>query len=227
MTGRRRLSREWKNLSGFDTAVGAISGWKSSQDCKDGCVPDKVSAPELEVSQEDDHQHREGVQDQVHQQGAEGGGVVAPGGEGGVGGGQGEGAGQGHHPKEEDGEQRADGGTGAEGVLHVREEHRVQGRHVHVQVSSDVTSKKPKPMYFRKKRGIVPDGLVQMRLSNFTKQFPNLQSTWAVTTGVSLTNEKAAASQRKISTNGDTERKRKLDQDFVGLSKKRRESADT
>ena len=82
-------------------------------------------------------------------------------------------------------------------------------------------------MYFRRKRGIVPDGLVQMRLSNFTKQFPNLQSTWAVTTGVSLTNEKAAASQRKISTNGDTERKRKWDQDFVGLTKKRRESADT
>ena len=231
MTGRRRLSREWKNLSGFDTAVGAISGWKSSQDCKDGCVPDKVSAPELEVSQEEDHQHREGVQDQVHQQGAEGGGVVAPGGDGGVGGGQEEGAGQDqgqeHHLKEEDGEHRADGGTDAEGVLHVvKEEQQVQGGHVHCQVSSNVTSKKPRPMYFRKKRGIVPDGLVQMRLSNFTKMFPNLQSTWAVTMGVSMTNEKAAACQSKISTNGDTDRKRKWDQDLVGLTEKRRESAD-
>ena len=116
--------------------------------------------------------------DHVQLQGAEGGGVVAPGGEGGVGGGQGEGAGQGHHPKEEARELRADGGTVDGGVLHVGEEHLVQGGHVHA--SSGVTSRKPKPMYFKKKRGIVPDGLVQMRLSNFTKQFPNLQSTWAV-----------------------------------------------
>ena len=29
-------------------------------------------------------------------------------------------------------------------------------------------------MYFKKKRGIIPDGLVQMQLSNFRKEFPNL-----------------------------------------------------
>ena len=31
-------------------------------------------------------------------------------------------------------------------------------------------------MYFKKKRGIIPDGLVQMRLSNFRKTFPNLNT---------------------------------------------------
>ena len=53
--------------------------WKSSQDCVDGCVPGQVSVPELEVSREEDHQHGGGAQG--HQQGAEEGGVVAPGGE--------------------------------------------------------------------------------------------------------------------------------------------------
>ena len=31
-------------------------------------------------------------------------------------------------------------------------------------------------MYFKKKRGIIPDVLVQMRLSNFRKDFPNLKA---------------------------------------------------
>ena len=225
VTGRRRLSREQNNLSGFDTAVWARPGWKSSQDCEDGCVPDQESVPELEVSREEDHLHGGGAQGR--QQGADGGGVVAPGGEGGVEGGQGDGAGHGHHHSREDGEQRAGGGTDAGGVLHDGGEHLVQGGHVQVQVISDVTSRKPKPMYFKRKRGIVPDGLVQMRLSNFRKQFPNLQPTWAVTTGPELTNGRTAVLQRDISTNGVSDRKRKLDQDFVVLPKKRRESTDS
>jgi hypothetical protein len=198
-------------MSGIDAAVQAIPGWKSSQDCKEGCVPDNVSAPELIASQEEGHHQGEGAHD--HQQGAGGGGVVAPGGEGGVGGGQGEGAGQGHHPDEVAGEQRAGERTDNEGVLHGGEEHQVQGGHVHG--ISGVKSRKPRPMYFRKKRGIVPDGLVQMRLSNFKQQFPNLQSTWAVTTGQLSTNGVTAATQREYSTNGETSRKRKLDQDFA------------
>ena len=152
---------------------------------------------------------------------------MAPGGEGGVGGGQGDGAGQGHHHSGEEGEHRAGRGTDAGGVLHDGGEHLVQGGHVQVQVISDVTSRKPKPMYFKRKRGIVPDGLVQMRLSNFRKQFPNLQPTWAVTTGPVLTNGETAVLQRDISTNGVSDRKRKLDQDFVVLPKKRRESTDS
>ena len=174
-------------------------------------MPDNASAPEIIASQEDCHHQGEGAHDQ--QQGAGGDGVVAPGGEGGVGGGQGEGAGQGHHPDEVSGEQRAGKGTGSEGVFHDGEEHQVQGGQVHD--TTGVKSRKPRPMYFRKKRGIVPDGLVQMRLSNFKQQFPNLQSTWAVTTGQLSTNGVTAASQREYSTNGETSRKRKLDQEFA------------
>ena len=147
---------------------------------------------------------------------------MAPGGEGGVEGGQGDGAGQGQHHQGEGREQRA----GAGGVLYDGGEHLVQGGHVQVQVRSDVKSKKPKPMYFKKKRGIVPDGLVQMRLTNFRKMFPNLQPTWAVTTGQGLTNEGTAAHQRELLTNGDSVRKRKLDLDLVVDSKKRRGDLD-
>jgi hypothetical protein len=71
LTGRRRLSREQSNLSGFDTAVWARPGWKNSQDCEDGCVPDQESVPELEVSQEEDHLHGGGAQGR--QQGADSG----------------------------------------------------------------------------------------------------------------------------------------------------------
>jgi hypothetical protein len=211
ISGRRRLSRGWNVMSGIDSAIQAIPGWKSSQDCEEGCVPDNASAPELIASQEEGHHQGEGAHDQL--QGAGEGGVVAPGVEGGVGGGQGVGAGQGHHPDEVSGEQRAGKGTGREGVFHDGEEHQVQGGLVHD--TTGVRSRKPRPMYFRKKRGIVPDGLVQMRLSNFKQQFPNLQSNWAVTNGQSSTNGVTAASQREYSTNGETSRKRKLDQDFA------------
>ena len=237
-------------LPGSDTAVCTIPGWKSSQDCVDGCVPGQVSVPELEVSREEDHQH--GGEAQGHQQGAEEGGVVAPGGEGGVGGSQGDGAGQGHHhsagqqgaeeggvvaPGGEGGVEEGQGDRAGQGQHHSGEgqeqragagavlydggEHLVQGGHAQGQVRSEVKSKKPKPMYFKKKRGIV-----QMRLSNFRKTFPNLQPTWAVTTGQGLTNEGTAALQRDLSTNGDSVRKRKLDLDFVVNSKKRRGDLD-
>jgi hypothetical protein len=211
VSGRRRLGRGWNIMSGTDTAIQAISGWKSSQDCKEGCVPDNESAPELIASQDEGHHQGEGAHDQL--QGAGEGGVVAPGVEGGVGGGQGVGAGHGHHPDEVRGEQRAGQGTESEGVCHDGEEQRVQGGHV--QDTTGVRGRKPRPMYFRKKRGIVPDGLVQMRLSNFKTQFPNLQSNWAVTNGQISTNGREAASQREFSTNGETNRKRKLDQDFA------------
>ena len=77
-------------------------------------------------------------------------------------------------------------------------------------------------------RKMLPDGLVQMRLSNFIHSFPNLQPSGAVTMGGGLTNSKGEASQRNYSANqraGILGRKRKLDQDFVD-NKRWRESAD-
>ena len=53
------------------------------------------------------------------------------------------------------------------------------------------------------------------RSTNFKTKFPNLQSNWAVTNGQISTNGVTAASQREYSTNGETSRKRKLDQDFA------------
>ena len=52
-------------------------------------------------------------------------------------------------------------------------------------------------MRIRKKRGIIPDGLVQMRLELFKKSFPNLKTKFDI--GESSTNERGAAHQRNIS----------------------------
>ena len=121
------------------------------------------------------HQH-EG--DKVHDQVQGGGGTrdVAPGGDGGVGAGRGghdqhragPGEGQGGRVQEEEGGEAGD-------------VHHQHGGNLEIQTSSRPTfhtssSKKPKPMYFKKKRGIIPDGLVQMRLSQFRKDFPNLKA---------------------------------------------------
>ena len=65
-------------------------------------------------------------------------------------------------------------------------------------------------MYFRKKRGIIPDGLVQMRLSNFRLRFPNLSSDSNPNTNIGVggggnffTNERAAATSKRMNiTNG-------------------------
>ena len=96
------------------------------------------------------------------------------------------------------------------------------------QNTSKADSRKPKPMYFKRKRGIVPDGLVQMRLSNFIQTFPSLQPSGVVTMGGGLTNDRGAASQRNFSTNqraGISGSKRKWDQDQI-VSKRWRESAE-
>ena len=63
------------------------------------------------------------------------------------------------------------------------------------------TSRKPKPMYFLKKRGIIPDG-----------HFRKLQKT-NFDGGLGSANQSLAARQREILTNGEgasTDRKRKL-----------------
>ena len=98
---------------------------------------------------------------------------------------------------------------------------------------SQVKSRKPKPMFFKRKLEIVPDGLVQMRLSNFIKTFPNLQPSGAVTMGRELTNEGGAAYQRVLSANQGPEisnlgKKRKLEVDQDLIARKRwRESAES
>ena len=89
-----------------------------------------------------------------------------------------------------------------------------------VQKTEPKTSRKPKPMYFLKKRGIIPDGLVQTRLEHFRKiQKTNFDG------GMGSANQSLAARQREISTNGEgaiTDRKRKLTL-MCPESKKRRE----
>jgi hypothetical protein len=59
-------------------------------------------------------------------------------------------------------------------------------------------------MYFKKKRGIIPDGLVQMKLSNFRKTFPNLNTEENAKNAKlsSYTNINVGESGRKVSTNG-------------------------
>ena len=53
-------------------------------------------------------------------------------------------------------------------------------------------------MRIRKKRGIIPDGLVQMRLEVFKKSFPNLKTKFDI--GESSTNERGSASQTNIAS---------------------------
>ena len=67
----------------------------------------------------------------------------------------------------------------------------------HVQKdTSKAHSRKPKPMYFKRKRGIVPYRLFQMRLSNFIHSFPNLQPSGAVTMGGGLTNDRGGGKSK-------------------------------
>ena len=74
-------------------------------------------------------------------------------------------------------------------------------------------------MRIRKKRGIIPDGLVQMRLETFRKSFPNLESKFD--TGESSTNERGAAYQRNIASanssgGSGTKRKRQGESNMGG-----------
>ena len=46
------------------------------------------------------------------------------------------------------------------------------------------------PMRIKKKRGIIPDALVQMRLETFRKSFPNFNTKFGI--GESSTNERGA-----------------------------------
>jgi hypothetical protein len=93
-------------------------------------------------------------------------------------------------------------------------EQRDEGGHEHAQAAQDKgpACKKPAPWRLVKKRGIIPDGLVQARLDMFVKSFPNLRGG-----GGSSNNNKSAG---LFSTN-DNEglvapaRKRKLEESFV------------
>ena len=64
-------------------------------------------------------------------------------------------------------------------------------------------SKKPKLMYFKKKRGIIPDGLVQMQLSNFRKTSPDLyiEENAKLSALSNYTNINVGESGGKVSTN--------------------------
>ena len=197
---------------------------------------------------EDDGQQQEDDSLHVHVQGVGGGRVVAPGGDGGVR------DGRGRHDQHHVGQEgatggRVPGGAGGEADdVHPRKdglEIQTSSRTTTVQTS---TSRKPKPMYFRKKRNIIPDGLVQKRLFDFMKQFPNLEENISTSDrkiqiqnytnnmgdngmGVS-TNRGGVANQRnKHSTNGkpgtetETGTKRKLEPDTT-TCKRRRENTD-
>ena len=58
-------------------------------------------------------------------------------------------------------------------------------------------------MCFKKKRGIFPDGLVKMRLSNFRKTFPklNTEENAKLSSYSKYTNVLGGESGRKVSTN--------------------------
>ena len=155
--------------------------------------------------------------------------------------------GRGRHDQQ--GQEGATGGAGGEADdVHPRKdglEVQTSSRTTTVQTS---TSRKPKPMYFRKKQNIIPDGLVQKRLFDFMKQFPNLEENISTSDrkiqiqnytnnmgdngmGVS-TNRGGVANQRnKHSTNGkpgtesETGTKRKLEPDTT-TCKRRREDND-
>ena len=102
--------------------------------------------------------------------------VMAPGSEGGVG------TGRGRHDQHHGGPEEVQGGRvqeeeGGE-AEDVHYQHGGFGGSLEIHTSSrptfhTSTDRKPKPMYIKKRRGIIPHGLVQMRLSNFRKQFPN------------------------------------------------------
>ena len=221
LTGGRRLGRGWKSSPGFGTALRALSGWKSSQECDDGGVLGPGSSPEQSDSHERD-QGRGGDDDQQRDGGGEDGDEVP----------RYDKVGEHIHSdgiSETEYGAREVGGADGQGDGHHEEAPGVNDDHVQ-QHFSQVNSRKPKPMFFKRKRGIVPDGLVQMRLSNFMKIFPYLQPSGAVTMGGGLTNEGGAAHQRILSANHRPDissfgKKRKVDQDHFAR-KRWRESAE-
>ena len=160
---------------GLGTAIRSLPGWKSSQECDDGGVLGPGSTPEHLDSHERDQGHDGDSNQQREGQGYDGGDDLQRDGEGGQV--QRDGVWeivQGDRDVVEEAEGQEDGHhDGAPGVSDVQ-----VLKHL-----SQVKSRKPKPMFFKRKRGIVPDGLVQMRLSNFIKTFPNLQPSGAVTMG--------------------------------------------
>ena len=205
--GRRRmtvLSRENVMETGTATANRFIPGWKSNQDEEGGNGP-----VEGHVHGQDDGQVVRDQAGDVQEQGAGEGGGVAPGGEGGVRDGQGEGAGGGSLP---------DRGEGKPGDSQVGND--PGNTELEFQITDSKPRRKPKPMYFPKKRGIIPDGLVQTRLNHFrTLQKMNIDG------GPGSANQSLEACQRGISTNGEgvfPDRKRKLNTMCPG-NKRRRE----
>ena len=131
---------------------------------------------------------------------------MAPGGEGGAGAGR-----EGHdqHHGEPGGDQggrvqvRDGGGGEAEDVQHTVEVQLEQTTSSTIPTFKSSLSIKPKPMYFKKKRGIIPDRLVQMRLSNFRKTFPNLntEENAKLSSYSNYTNINVGESGGKVSTN--------------------------
>ena len=208
--------------SGLGTAIGTLPGWKSSQECDDGGVLGPGSTPEHSDSHERDQGHDGDSNQQREGQGDDGGDGLPRDGEGG----------QVHSDgvRETEHEDRDVEGAEGQGDGHHDGAPGVSDVHVHKHLPQ-VESRKPKPMFFKRKRGIVPDGLVQMRLSNFIKIFPNLQPSGAVTMGGELTNEGGAAHQSILSANqrpdiSSSGKKRKLDQDLIAR-KRWRESAES
>ena len=74
------------------------------------------------------------------------------------------------------------------------------------------------PMSIRKKRGIIPDGMVQMRLANFRKTFPYLENQFGIREsstnggGVALQRDIVSANQKGVSGG----RKRRVESEHCG-----------
>ena len=123
----------------------------------------------------DDGQLQEDASQHVHVQGVGGGRVVAPGGDGGVR------NVRGRHDQHHVGQEGVTGGCVPGGEGGEADDVHTRGDGQELQTSSRTTTfqssirRKPKPMYFLKKRNIILDGLVQKRLFDFKKQFPNLE----------------------------------------------------
>ena len=192
----------------------------------------------------DDGQLQEDASQHVHVQGVGGGRVMAPGGDGGVR------NVRGRHDQHHVGQEGVTGGCVPGGEGGEADDVHTCGDGQELQTSSRTTtfqssiSRKPKPMYFLKKRNIIPDGLVQKRLFDFKKQFPNLEENILTpnrknklqnyTNNVGdndmggLTNRGGAAHQRKKhSTNGEpgsetkTGTKRKVEPDTTTCKRRR------
>ena len=178
----------------------------------------------------------------VHVKGVGGGRVVAPGGDGGVR------NVQGRHDQHHVGQEGVTGGRVHGGVGGEADDVHQRGDGQEVQTSPRTPTlqssirRKPKPMYFLKKRNIIPDGLVHKRLFDFKKQFPNLEENISTPKGKNKiqnytnkvgdndmggsTNRGGAAHQRnKHSTNrepgSETGTKRKIEPDTTTCKRRR------